>query len=77
MQLDDGSVVIIFDKGQYVVSIMRRTPDPFLQPEPVLNWESFTERAEAAVQDQEGVQHGQLFYPCPVALLACVADQAE
>jgi len=77
MQLDDGTPVVCYDKGRFVVSIMRRTPELFLKSGPVSNWEALTDQAAAAVQKQGGLRHGQLFYPCPEALFALVSQQPE
>jgi hypothetical protein len=47
-----------------------------LKPVPVPGWEALTQQAAAAVTGQGALRHGQLFYPCPEALFALVADQA-
>jgi hypothetical protein len=76
MHLNEGIAVIYYHKGHYVVSVMCRTPDLFLKAVPVPNWEAFTEQAAVAVQEQGGLCNGQLYYPCPDALVAQDSDQS-
>lgn len=61
----DGSLVIFVSEGRYIICLMKRNADLFLERHPVANWQEMEKQAKEAVQKHGGLQRGQLHYLCP------------